>query len=241
MHPNRLLNLLAPGDIAKLSPHLRRIELHGEQVLAEPFQEIKEVYFPHSGIISFVVEMSDGHMVETGMVGRDGVMGAIQVFAGKVSQSKVIVQVPGEASVIDANQMQRAVADQVGIRTLLAMHEQFFIAQVQQSVGCNATHHVEPRVCRWLARMYDLVGPEFPLTQEFLAQMIGVRRTSVSMVAGKLQEAGLIAYRRGQIQILDVPKLKASSCECYAAVKVQYEKLFPAQGALAMADADQEK
>jgi CRP-like cAMP-binding protein len=172
------------------------------------------------------------------MVGRDGVMGAIQVFAGKVSQSKVIVQVPGEASVIDADKMQKAVAENVGIRTLLAVHEQFFIAQVQQSVGCNATHRVEPRVCRWLARMHDLVGEEFPLTQEFLAQMIGVRRTSVSLVAGELQEAGLLTYRRGQVRIEDVAKLKASSCECYGAVKMHYQKLFPDQDCLATAGAD---
>jgi CRP-like cAMP-binding protein len=226
VHQNRLLNLLAAADLARLAPHFKIVELKPGQVLAEPDEVIKEVYFPHSGIISFVVEMSDGHMVETGMVGRDGVMGAIQVFAGKVSQNKVLVQAPGEASVIDADEMQRAVAENAGLRTLLAMHEQFFIAQVQQSVGCNAAHRVAPRVCRWLSRMYDLVGDQFPLTQEFLAQMIGVRRTSVSMVASELQQAGLITYRRGQIRIEDVAKLKASACECYEAVSTHYQKLF---------------
>jgi CRP-like cAMP-binding protein len=226
---NKLLALLAPDDLASLEPHLKRVELQLGQVLAEACQPIHQVYFPHSGIISFVVQMSDGQMVETGMIGHDGVMGAIQVFAGKISQNKVLVQAPGEAAVIDADKMQQAVADNAGIRTLLAKHEQFFIAQVQQSVGCNASHAVQPRVCRWLSRMYDLVGPEFPLTQEFMSQMIGVRRTSVSLVASQLQDEGLITYRRGQIRILDVAQLKAAACECYRAVNAHYQRVFDRQ------------
>jgi Mn-dependent DtxR family transcriptional regulator len=122
--------------------------------------------------------------------------------------------------------MRWAVARNVPLRVMLAKHEQFFIAQVQQSVGCSASHTVEARICRWLLRMCDLAGADLQLTQEFLGQMMGVRRTSVSQVAGNLQEQGLIKYRRGHVRIVDVEKLRAISCECYQAVNVHYEKIF---------------
>jgi CRP-like cAMP-binding protein len=218
--------MLAPADLAQFASDLKVVDMTQGEVLAEAHEPIRQVYFPHSGIVSFVVEMSDGHMIETGMVGRDGVMGAIQVLDGKISPNKVLIQAPGVASVIDAEKMRSVTAENAGIRAVLAKHEQFFIAQIQQSVGCNASHTVEPRVCRWLARMYDLVGEEFPLTQEFMAQMIGVRRTSVSLVATQLQEAGLITYRRGHVRIVDVEKLRAAACECYGAVNQHYEKVF---------------
>jgi CRP-like cAMP-binding protein len=170
--------------------------------------------------------MSDGDMIETAMIGRDGVMGAIQVLDEKVSPNKIMVQAPGQASVIDADEMRKAVAASTPLRVMLAKHEQFFIAQVQQSVGCNASHTVEARMCRWLLRMHDLVGPELPLTQEFMAQMMGVRRTSVSLVAGEMQEKGLISYRRGNVRILSVEKLKQITCECYGTVNNHYEKIL---------------
>jgi CRP-like cAMP-binding protein len=130
------------------------------------------------------------------------------------------------ASVIDSDKLWAASNASPSLRGMLAKHEQFFTAQVQQSVGCNAIHLVAPRMCRWLLRMHDLTGAELPLTQEFLAQMMGVRRTSVSLIAGELQEAGLIAYRRGHVRIVNVEKLKAMTCECYEAVNAQYAKIF---------------
>jgi CRP-like cAMP-binding protein len=135
-------------------------------------------------------------------------------------------QVPGTASIIDSDKLRAAGDASPALRGTLAKHEQFFIAQIQQSVGCNAAHRVEPRMCRWLLRMHDLVGPDLPLTQEFLAQMMGVRRTSVSLVAGALQKQGLISYRRGNMHLDDIEGLKAATCECHEAVNVQYEKIF---------------
>jgi len=170
--------------------------------------------------------MSDGNLIETGMVGRDGVMGALQAFDEKVSPNKIMIQVPGQASVIDAELMRKAISSSPSLRVMLAKHEQFFVAQIQQSAGCNATHSVEARMCRWLLRMYDLTGPELPLTQEFLAQMMGVRRTSVSLVASGLQDAGVIAYRRGHVRVANVEKLKKMACECYEAVNMRYKKIF---------------
>jgi CRP-like cAMP-binding protein len=223
---NRLLALLAPQDLELFASQLRLVDMAHGQVLAEQHQLIERVYFPHGGIVSYVVEMSDGHMIETAMIGRDGVMGAIQVLDEKVSPNKIVVQVAGAASVIDADDMRQAVAASTSLRVMLAKHEQFFIAQVQQSVGCNAIHMVEARMCRWLLRMHDLVGPDLPLTQEFMAQMMGVRRTSVSLVAGELQEQGLITYRRGHVRIISANKLREAACECYEAVNVHYEKIF---------------
>jgi CRP-like cAMP-binding protein len=223
---NKFLTLLQQPDLALFADELRVVEMPQGQVLAEAHQTIEKLYFPHSGIISYVVELSDGNMIETGMVGRDGVMGALQAFDEKVSPNKIMVQAPGRASVVDADVMRKAISGSPSLRVMLAKHEQFFVAQIQQSAGCNASHTVEARMCRWLLRMYDLTGPELPLTQEFLAQMMGVRRTSVSLVAGDLQEAGLIAYRRGHVRIVDVDKLKGMACECYEAVNTHYEKIF---------------
>jgi CRP-like cAMP-binding protein len=227
MHtPNKLLSLLSPEDLNLVAGHFRVVNIAHGQVLAEAHEAIEHAYFPHSGILSFVVEMDDGQLIETGMIGHDGVMGAIQALDGKVSPNKILVQAPGQASVIPVDKLKIAAAANGGLRSLLAKHEQFLLAQVQQSVGCNANHTVERRVCRWLSRITDLVGDEFPLTQEFMAQMIGVRRTSVTHVASQLQDAGLIKYRRGRIHVLNVTKLKAASCECYEAVNGHYEKIF---------------
>jgi CRP-like cAMP-binding protein len=223
---NKFLTLLSPEDIGLFADSLRTVEMPHGQVLAEPHQPIEKMYFPHGGIVSYVVGMKDGNMIETGMIGRDGVMGAIQALDEKVSPNKIMVQVPGQASVIDIDVMRKAIERSASLRMMLAKHEQFFLAQVQQSVGCNASHNVEPRMCRWLLRMHDLVGSEMPLTQEFLAQMMGVRRTSVSLVAAQMQERGLISYRRGHVRIVDVEKLKHTSCECYEAVNIQYTKIF---------------
>ena len=227
-HSNKLLSLLSPEDCNLIVDHLKVVTISQGQVLAEPHEAIEHAYFPHSGIVSFVVEMSDGQLIETGMIGRDGVMGAIQALDGKVSPNKILIQATGQASIIEVDKLKAILSAHEGLRSLLAKHEQYLLAQVQQSVGCNASHTVERRVCRWLSRITDLVGDEFTLTQEFISQMIGVRRTSVSLVAHQLQEAGLIKYRRGHIKVIDVRKLKAASCECYEAVNSHYRKIFGA-------------
>jgi CRP-like cAMP-binding protein len=223
---NKFLTLLSPSDLALFEADLRVVQMPHGQVLAEPHQVIKSLYFPHGGIVSYVVAMSDGNMIETGMVGRDGVMGALQALDEKVSPNRIMVQVPAQASVVDVDVVRRALDASPSLRVMFAKHEQFFVAQIQQSAGCNASHTVEARMCRWLLRMHDLTGPELPLTQEFMAQMMGVRRTSVSLVASQLQEARLIAYRRGHVRIVNVEKLTKVACECYEAVNTHYRKIF---------------
>jgi len=206
---------------------LRTVELPHGEVLAEAGTIVKRVYFPHSGVISLVVEMSVGDMIETAMVGGDGVYNAASALDGKVTLNKGIVQLAGAASVMEIDSLRNITDEFKPFRSLLIRHEQVLFAQSQQSAACNASHTVEARMCRWLLRMRDLAdGDDLELTQEFLAQMLGVRRPSVSLVANTLQKAGLIRYRRGHIRLLDIEGLKEGACECYATVKAHYERLL---------------
>lgn len=224
-HPNRILASLPPASLAAIKPHLSVVELKHTAVLVQALGSVEHVYFPHSGVISLVVEMQEGEMIETAMVGNDGAQGAASALDGKVSLHKAIIQVPGVASVMTADKARQIALTDDALRSLLIRHEQVLFASAQQSAGCNASHLVEARMCRWLLRMRDLAGDELPLTQEFLAQMLGVRRSSVSLVAATLQAAGLIKYRRGNVRILDVDGLREASCECYETVRGHYELL----------------
>jgi CRP-like cAMP-binding protein len=225
--PNMLLNTLPAKTFAAIEPHLKTVELvHGE-VLGEAGDSITRVYFPHSGVISLVVELSVGDMIETAMVGRDGALNISSALDGKVSLNKAIVQLAGAASTIDVDQLRKIVREFDAFRSLLIRHEQVLFAQSQQSAACNASHSVEARMCRWLLRMRDLAAAaDLMLTQEFLAQMLGVRRPSVSLVANTLQKAGLIKYRRGNIRLLDIAGLNDGSCECYGTVKAHYDRML---------------
>jgi len=225
--PNMLLDTLPAKTFAAIEPHLKTVELvHGE-VLGEAGDSITRVYFPHSGVISLVVELSVGDMIETAMVGRDGALNISSALDGKVSLNKAIVQLAGAASTIDVDQLRKIVREFDAFRSLLIRHEQVLFAQSQQSAACNASHSVEARMCRWLLRMRDLAAAaDLMLTQEFLAQMLGVRRPSVSLVANTLQKAGLIKYRRGNIRLLDIAGLNDGSCECYGTVKAHYDRML---------------
>ena len=223
---NFLLNRLEPAVLAEIEPHLSVVELNASQVLAETHQRIEKVYFPHSGIISCVVELVGGGAIETGMIGNDGEFGATQALDDKVSLNHVVMQVTGAASVISSDHIRVVANELPALRGLLVKYEQFFLSQVQQTAACNAVHKVEARTCKWLLRMHDLVGNDLELTQEFLAQMMGVRRTSVTQVAGDLQKAGMITYSRGRIHILDLEQVRAWACECDGDVRSHYRRIF---------------
>ena len=155
-------------------------------------------------------------MIETAMVGHDGVLNAASALDGKVSLNKGIVQVAGSAGTIEVNRLRRLANEIEPFRALLIRHEQVLLAQSQQSAACNASHSIEARMCRWLLYMRDLAGSDdLSLTQEFLAQMLGVRRPSVSLVANTLQKKGLIKYSRGRMRLLDLKRLQKGACECY--------------------------
>jgi CRP-like cAMP-binding protein len=225
--PNRLLASLPADTFSAISPHLKIVELKFGAVLAEAGSPIRQVYFPYSGVISLVVELDVGMMIETAMVGRDGALNAAPALDGKVSLNKGIVQVAGSAGTIEVNRLRRLANELEPFRSALIRHEQVLFAQSQQSAACNASHSVEARMCRWLLYMRDLAGSDdLMLTQEFLAQMLGVRRPSVSLVANTLQKAGLIKYSRGRVRLLNVKGLQKGACECYGTVKAHYERLL---------------
>jgi CRP-like cAMP-binding protein len=223
---NLILSRTSSVDLEDLRPHLRIVELTQGKVLAESRERVQHVYFPHSGIISCVVEMENGWAIESGMIGYDGVFGATQALDDKISLHKVMVQVPGWATVVDADHCRAVAQSSPDFLRLLAKHDSFFLGQVQQTTACNALHSVEQRMCKWLVRMHDLAGSELPLTQDFMAQMMGVRRTSVTGVASQLQKEGLISYRRGKVTILSMDLVQKRACECHLAVREQYVDLF---------------
>jgi CRP-like cAMP-binding protein len=225
---NFLLGRLSLATLARLGPYLSVIDLTATEVLAEPHQRIQRVYFPHSGIISCVVELSDGSAIETGMIGSDGVFGATQALDHKVSLNLVTVQIAGRASVTTPERVRALAGELPEFKALLMQYEQFFLSQVQQTAACNAVHDIEARTCKWLARMHDLVGPDLALTQEFFARMMGVRRTSVTTVAGALQDAGLISYSRGRLHIIDIERIRKRACECDDAVRSHFRRMFDA-------------
>jgi CRP-like cAMP-binding protein len=225
--PNGFLQSLTNGDFELFRPHLRDVKLEQSKVLFDVGGKIPYLYFPHSGVISLVVVLADGDLIEAGMIGRDGVAGTAAALDDAVSLNRAVVQIEGAGSVIDMVHAQAAVTASRSLRAKLYQHDQMLLAQAQQSAACNASHDVEERLCRWLLRTRDVVGGDkLNLTQEFMSQMLGVRRTSVTLAARHLQSAGLIRYRRGQVEIRDLEGLEEASCECYEAVKRQEARLL---------------
>ena len=225
--PNGLLASLPPADFVTLKPHLETVELKHEAVLFGTGDPVDRVYLPHSGVISLVVNLPSGEMIETGMIGRDSLVGGSSALDGKISLNTAIVQIPGEASVLPLDRMRAFADSSSAFRTTLIRHEQVILIQAQQAAACNATHKVENRLARWLLRCRDLVGGDnLDLTQEFVSQMLGVQRTSVTIVAQTLQTAGLIRYKRGRVHIVDVDGLRDTACDCYHAVKSRSDRLL---------------
>jgi CRP-like cAMP-binding protein len=231
---NFLLRSLEPATLARIAPHLEVVELRQAEVLAETHQRVQKVYFPHAGVISNVVELASGDAIETGMIGNDGVFGASQALDDRTSLNRVVMQIAGGASVMRSDRICDFAAQLPAFRELLVKYEQFYLSQVQQTAACNAVHSVQARVCKWLLRMHDLAGVDLPLTQEFFGQMMGVRRTSVTDVAGELQKAGMISYSRGRIHIRDIEKIRAWACECEADVRSHYRRIFGSDEAQAI-------
>jgi CRP-like cAMP-binding protein len=224
---NLLLASLSPSDAAALQPHLKSVHLQQQQILVEAGGAIEAIYFPTSAVISIVACLSTGELVEAAMIGRDGVVGASASLDGKISLSRMIVQLAGGAMMCSLGSLRSAAMQSQSLLSLLVRHEQTLYAQAQQSAACMASHHVEARLCRWLLRSRDLAGSDMlPFTQEFLSEMLGVRRTSVSVVAHTLQRAGMVKYARGKIQITDLEGLREAACECYQTIKLHHQGLL---------------
>jgi CRP-like cAMP-binding protein len=224
---NVILTSLSPGDAAALQPYLRSVYLESKRILFDVGDIIDSVYFPAGAVVSLVVGLSTGEMVEGAMVGKDGVVGAAAALDSKVALTQAIAQLAGDAFVCDAATFKGVALQSERMLSLLFRHEQAVYAQAQQSTACMATHDVQARLCKWLLRARDLSGSDtLNFTQEFLAEMLGVRRTSVTVDAHALQNAGFIKYSRGKIQIINVEGLHEGTCECYQTVKMHYEKLL---------------
>lgn len=164
---NRLLARLGVSDLGRFRPYLTVAELHHDQVLADSHQSVDKVYFPHEGIISCVVDLKNGEGIETGMIGADGAFGTMQALDDKVSLNRVVIQVPGTASIIEGGRLREATDAIPELRALLIKYEQFLLAQVQQTAACNAMHNIHMRTCRWLLQMHDLAGVDLPLPRNF--------------------------------------------------------------------------
>ncbi|MDB5521242.1 MAG: hypothetical protein JWQ82_839, partial [Tardiphaga sp.] len=219
---NHLLARLDRSLFATVEKHLKIVDLRQEDVIAQTHGTVHKVYFPHCGIISCVVELIGGGAIETAMIGKDGQFGGGPALDHKVSMNHVVMQVPGTVSTIDADRLRLLAQENPVLREMMICYEQFIVAHVQQTAACNAVHNVASRTCKWLLRMQRLVGDDLPLTQEFLAQMMGVARSSVNKIAGELQDMGMINYTRGRLHLIDMDKIKRQACECDDAINSHY-------------------
>ncbi len=225
---NLLLACLPREVYARIEPGLETVSLARGEVLHRPGEEIHDLYFPTTCLISITITMSGGQTAETGAVGRREVVG-INAFMGgrETTQTDYIVQVPGEALRIAADSLKEEFDRHKGLRDVMLKYTQALIAQLSQNVGCNRLHAVDERSARWLLEVRERIeSDELLVTQEFIAEMLGVRRAGVTEVMGRLKEQGLIDYSRGHIQVIDARGLEAASCECYMVLKEEYDRLL---------------
>ena len=224
---NRLLASLPREEYERLQPYLEPISLYLKQELYQPNEPIEFVYFPLEGVYSLLSLSSEGELIEVGTVGNEGMVG-LPVFLGvREIPGIAMCQVPGNALRMRAFDLQTQVSPGTALYDMLHRYTQALFNFISQSALCNRVHSIEQRCCRWLLLTRDRVDSDvFPLTHEFLSQMLGVRRAGVSEVAARLQNAGFISYRYGKMTIVDRAGLEATSCECYELVKAELERLI---------------
>jgi CRP-like cAMP-binding protein len=219
---NKLLSALPREQMELLAPHMTTRQLPQGLVLLEAGEEFDHVYFPHSGMLSLLVVMRDGKGIEVATVGREGVVGAMAGLGLYKSSVRVVVQLAMAATRIAATHFRKAVDSSDAVRDLCIRYNEVLLLQARVTAACNAVHPVEARFCRWLLQSADRAESNtVQLTQEFLSEMLGVRRTSVTDVAGHIQKLGAITYTRGVIKIVDRNVLESLSCECYQTLRGQ--------------------
>ena len=229
-HRNRLLAALPPKDLARLRRgRLTTVTLKQKDSVWRPNEAIEAVYFPLDAVVS-VLAVADGGVVEVATIGNEGVVGLPVFLGAQSSPGLAFCQVPGRAERLESEVFLREAQRDGALRRLLQLYSQGFMVQVSQATVCNRLHSAERRLARWLLIVADRVGrQEFPLTHEFMAQMLGVRRATVTETAGSLQRADLIRYRRGKITIRDRKGLESAACECYRIVRDEFDRLLPVQ------------
>ena len=225
---NSLLRALDEADFEQLAPQVEIVSLKRNQVLLEVGAGVAYAYFPLDCIIALVVTMQDGGTAEAATIGREGMDGYVLALGDHHALLRSIVQVGGEAARLPVPELEAAFVANAGVRHLVLRFIQALLAQVMQAVACNALHPAEARLCRWLLLLADRVGGDrLHVTQEFLAESLGVQRTTVTLIARTLQTAGLIRYRRGLVQVVDRAGLEEAACECYRVIREHYERLLP--------------
>lgn len=224
---NHLLALLPPEDYQRLSPQLELVELELGKVIYQNAQQLEYLYFPTSAMVSLLYTMADGMTAEVGITGNEGVVGIALFLGGDTAPNQAVVQIAGAALRLGAKAVLEEFKRGEAFQHLLLRYTQALITQISQTAICNRLHPVEQRFCRWLLLSHDRVkSDKLEMTQELIAMMLGGRRESVTVAAGRLQDRGLISYARGQITILDRQGLEATVCECYEVVKTEYQRLL---------------
>ena len=228
LEQNQLLAAMPAADRERLVPHLELIPMPLGWVVYEAGREQGYVYFPTTCIVSLLYVMADGASAEIAVVGKDGLVGIALFMGGETTPSRAVVQSAGHAYRLKAAILKKEFERGGSLQHVLLRYTQALITQMAQTAVCNRHHSVEQQLCRWLLLSLDrLSSNELKMTQELIANMLGVRREGVTEAAGKLQEAGLIRYSRGHITVLDRPKLETRVCECYAVVKKEMDRLLP--------------
>lgn len=233
-HRNQLLWALPAEELERLRPHLDSVSLSQREVLYGTGTPIRFVYFPETAVISLVTRMADGATIEIGTAGCEGMAGLPVFLASDSSSVEAFAQIPGVAWRMDADVFARMAAPPSILHRILLRYTQALLTQVSQTAACNASHLVDERCARWLLMTHDRVdSDEFPLTHEFLAFMLGVRRPGITVAMRALRDTGSVDYRRGSVQIVDREGLERASCECYHVVRRHFEQLLPSGAACA--------
>lgn len=226
---NRLLATLPQAEMARWLPQLERVDMPLGAVLYESGSKLSHVYFPLNAIVSLLYVLEDGASAEIAVVGREGLVGVSLFMGGESTPSRAVIQNAGQAYRLRGDVMLQEFNQAGPVLHLLLRYTQALLTQMAQTAVCNRHHSLDQQLCRWLLLSLDRIdSPQLSMTQELIANMLGVRRESVTEAAGHLQDAGLIRYHRGHITVLDRTGLERRTCECYAVVKREYDRLLPA-------------
>jgi CRP-like cAMP-binding protein len=217
---NRILSALPADVLSVMERDLRQVTLGPGTIIFEPGDPVDQIYFPQTGMISLVVVTAHGATVEISTVGREGAVGLHRALGERRSFTRATAQVAGYFSIITAARFEHAIKGNASVRDLILRYTELLWAEAQQTAACNAVHDASSRLCRWLLQTADRLDSDMlPLTQEFLSQMLGVRRTTLTLLARDLQIKGAIRYTRGKIKIINRAALEASACECYQVIR----------------------
>lgn len=224
MQSNQLLDALEPDSLQRIVGHLEPVKFDLGDLVCEAGGLLKHAYFPQGAVLSLLTLLQDGSAIETANIGREGAFGLFAAMYSRASFNRCIVQLEGRMVRCPIQLLQLEFKNSEHVRNLFVSYSETLLSQVQQSVACNTVHSTEERMCRWLLMMHDQAnGNLLPYTHEFLSNILGANRKSITIAAQSMQLAGLISYKRGMIQVLDRSGLEKASCECYAIVKDRFD------------------